>query len=251
MKQDKNNDLIFGAHSIIEALKSGKEFNKILFDKSVNNEFSQEIKYLAKDRNIHIQYVPFQKLNQITRKNHQGFIAFISPITYHKTEDVIPMIYEKGETPLFIILDRVTDVRNFGAIARSAECMGAHAIIIPSRGGALITSDAVKTSAGALHKIPICKEDNLKNTLQLLSDSGIQIVACTEKTEKPISNVDFTPPTAIIMGSEENGISNEYFKFCNEKALIPMQGEIESLNVSVSAGILLYEASRQRNYESN
>lgn len=247
MKEEKDNDVIFGAHSIIEALKAGKEFNKILFDKSVRNEFSQEIKELANEIDVHIQYVPLQKLNQITRKNHQGFVAFISPITYHKIDGIIPQIYEKGETPLLVILDRVTDVRNFGAIARSCECMGAHAIIIPSRGGALITSDAIKTSAGALNKIPVCKEDNLKNTFQLLADSGIQIVACTEKTEQAVSKVDFTVPTAIVMGSEENGISNEYFKYCNEKVLIPMQGEIESLNVSVSAGILLYEASRQRN----
>lgn len=244
MKRD--NDILFGAHSIIEALKSDKEFNKILFDKGVRNEFSQEIKYLAKERDIHIQYVPQQKLNQITKKNHQGFIAFISPIIYHKVEDIIPQIYEKGETPLLMILDRVTDVRNFGAIARSCECLGAHAIVIPTRGGALITSDALKTSAGALNKIPVCKEDNLKNTLQLLSDSGIQIVACTEKTDKPAAKIDFKIPSAIIMGSEENGISKEYFKYCHEKALIPMTGEIESLNVSVSAGILMYEASRQR-----
>ena len=246
MKTEKDNDMIFGAHSIIEALKAGKEFNKILFDKSVRNEFSQEIKHLANELEVQIQYVPLQKLNQITRKNHQGFIAFISPITYHKIDGIIPQIYEKGETPLLMILDRITDVRNFGAIARSCECMGAHAIIIPSRGSALITSDAIKTSAGALNSIPICKEDNLKNTLQLLSDSGIQIVACTEKSEQTVSAINFTVPTAILMGSEENGISNEYFKYCNEKALIPMSGEIESLNVSVSAGILLYEASRQR-----
>ena len=247
MNKEKDNDVIFGAHSIIEALKAGKEFNKILFDKNVRNEFSQEIKQLANEIDIVVQYVPLQKLNQITRKNHQGFIAFISPITYHKIDGVIPQIYERGETPLIIILDRITDVRNFGAIARSCECMGAHAIIIPSRGSALITSDAVKTSAGALNNIPVCKEDNLKTTLEFLSDSGIQIVACTEKTEKTVSDIDFTTPTAIVMGSEENGISPEYFKYCNEKALIPMTGAIESLNVSVSAGILLYEASRQRN----
>lgn len=248
MKESKDNDVIFGAHSIIEALKAGKEFNKILFDKSVKNEFSQEIKHLALERNVQIQYVPGQKLNAITRKNHQGFIAFISPINYHSIEDIIPILYEEGKNPLIVILDRVTDVRNFGAIARSCECMGANAIVVPSRGGALITSDAVKTSAGALNKIPVCKEDNLKIVLKFLLDSGLNIVACTEKTDISIDKIDLTSPTAIILGSEENGISDEYFKFCNHKALIPMSGEIESLNVAVSAGILMYEVNRQRNF---
>ena len=242
----KDNDIIFGAHSIIEALKARKEFNKILFDTSVRNEFASEIKFLAKEQNVQIQYVPLQKLNSITRKNHQGFIAFISPISYHSIEDIVPQLYEDGKTPLLLVLDRITDVRNFGAIARSCECLGVDAIVIPSRGGALITSDAVKTSAGALHKIPVCKEDNLKSVFEFLKLSGVRLVACTEKADKPLFKADFTQPTAIIMGSEEDGISPEYFKFFDDKALIPMSGEVESLNVSVSVGITLYEVIRQR-----
>jgi 23S rRNA (guanosine2251-2'-O)-methyltransferase len=196
--------------------------------------------------NVPFQAVPTEKLNRVTRKNHQGVISYISPISYHSIEDVLPSLYEAGKTPLLLILDRVTDVRNFGAIARTAECAGVDAIIIPSRGGALISADAVKTSTGALHKIPVCREDNLKTTIEFLTNSGVQIVGCTEKTDDLLYSVDLTLPTAIIMGSEENGISPEYLKRCDARAKIPMAGTIGSLNVSVSAGILLYEVIRQR-----
>jgi 23S rRNA (guanosine2251-2'-O)-methyltransferase len=242
----KDNNLIFGAHAIIEALKADKEFNKILIDKTVKNAFTGEIRNLAKERNVIIQYVPTEKINSISRKNHQGFIAFISPVTYHQLSDVVVNTYEQGKTPLILILDRVTDVRNFGSIARSAECMGVNAIVIPTRGAALINADAIKTSAGALHTIPVCREENLKTALKFLSDSGIQVVGCTEKTNTMIYEVDFVPPTAIILGSEEDGISPEYLKLCTAKAKIPMAGEIESLNVAVSAGVILYEVNRQR-----
>lgn len=242
----KENDLIFGARAIIEALKSDKEFNKILIDKTVKSPFNTEIRVLANERGVNIQYVPTEKLNRLTRKNHQGFIAFISPITYHNLSDILFQVFEEGRTPLFLVLDRITDVRNFGSIARSAECMGVDAIVVPSKGGAMINSDSIKTSAGALHKLPICREDNLKITLNFLKESGINLVACTEKTDNYLADIDLVKPTAIVMGSEEDGISPEYMKLCHQKAKIPMSGEIESLNVAVSAGIVLYETIRQR-----
>jgi 23S rRNA (guanosine2251-2'-O)-methyltransferase len=201
---------------------------------------------LAKEREIEVSVVPTQKLQRITRKNHQGVIAIISPITYEKIENIIPILFERGKTPLLLLLDRVTDVRNFGAICRSAECFGAQAIIVPSRGGALVTPDAVKTSAGALLKISICKEQNLKDTIEFLKQSGIKIIGCSEKGEKNLAEISFTEPCCIIMGSEEDGISPEYLKRCDELVKIPMTGTTESLNVSVSAGVILYEAVRQR-----
>ena len=245
----KENDIIFGAHAIIEALKAGKEFNKILIDKTVKNAFTGEIRNLAKELNVIIQYVPTEKINSISRKNHQGFIAFISPVTYHKLADVVVNTYEQGKTPLILILDRITDVRNFGSIARSCECMGVNAIVVPTRGAALINADAIKTSSGALHTIPVCREENLKEALKFLADSGIQLVGCTEKTEQMIYDIDFAVPTAIVLGSEEDGISPEYLRLCNAKAKIPMIGDIESLNVAVSAGVILYEVRRQRQGE--
>jgi 23S rRNA (guanosine2251-2'-O)-methyltransferase len=245
----KENDIIFGAHAIIEALKAGKEFNKILIDKTVKNAFTGEIRNLAKELNVIIQYVPTEKINSISRKNHQGFIAFISPVIYHKLADVVVNTYEQGKTPLILILDRITDVRNFGSIARSCECMGVNAIVVPTRGAALINADAIKTSSGALHTIPVCREENLKEALKFLADSGIQLVGCTEKTEQMIYDIDFAVPTAIVLGSEEDGISPEYLRLCNAKAKIPMIGDIESLNVAVSAGVILYEVRRQRKSE--
>ena len=172
--------------------------------------------------------------------------AFISPINFHKTDNVIQDVFEKGENPLFLILDRVTDVRNFGAIVRTAECSGAQAVIVPEKGSAAINGDALKTSAGALHNIPICREFNLKATIEYLKNCGLQIIGCTEKTDDMIYQPDFSVPTAIIMGSEEDGISTEYLKLCDYKVKIPMNGRIDSLNVSVSAGVILYEAVRQR-----
>lgn len=170
----------------------------------------------------------------------------LSSIVYYSIEELLPGIFEKGEIPLLILLDRVTDVRNMGAIARTAECVGAQAIITPSRGGALINSDAIKASAGALHRVPVCREDNLKLTLEYLSSSGLQIIACTEKTDQLIYNVDLTVPCVIIMGSEENGISGEYLKRADARVKIPLHGNIASLNVSVATAVVLYEALRQR-----
>ena len=242
----KNEDMIFGLRPVIEAIEAGKEVNRLLIQKGLQGDLFAEVKALTKQHEIQYQVVPIEKLNRITRKNHQGIICFLSPVTYHNIEDVIPQIYEAGETPLILVLDRVTDVRNFGAIARTAECSGAHGIVIPTRGSVQITGDAVKTSAGALHRIPVCREENLKKTLDFLQMSGLQLVACTEKTEHTLYEVDYRGPTAIIMGSEEDGISGEYLKRADFKASIPMSGEIGSLNVSVATGVILYEAIRQR-----
>ena len=218
----------------------------IFIQKGLKNELFLELWQLVRAHKVNYKHVPVEKLNRLTRKNHQGVFAFISPINFHNTDNVVQDVFEKGENPLFLILDRVTDVRNFGAIVRTAECCGVQAVIVPEKGSAAINGDALKTSAGALHNIPICREFNLKATIEYLKNCGLQIVGCTEKTDDMIYQPDFSVPTAIIMGSEEDGISPEYLKLCDHKAKIPMNGTIGSLNVSVSAGVILYEAVRQR-----
>ncbi|HLP10294.1 MAG TPA: 23S rRNA (guanosine(2251)-2'-O)-methyltransferase RlmB [Flavobacteriales bacterium] len=242
----KNEDVIFGIHAIVEALRSGKEVNKVMIQRGLRGDLVNKLIAELKQNGIEPVYVPDEKLNKFGNRNHQGVIALISPVGYQDIEDVLPMIFEAGKVPLILLLDRITDVRNFGAIARSAECMGVDAIVLPEKGGASITSDAMKTSAGALMKIPVCRHLNLKNVIEYLAESGLQIVGCTEKTDKFLYDIDMTVPTCIIMGNEEEGISPEYLKRCTHKAKIPMSGTIESLNVSVSAGIIVYEAVRQR-----
>lgn len=246
MKITRYENAIFGLRPIIEAIQAGKEIDTLFIQKGLKNELFQELWQLVRAHKVNYKHVPVEKLNRLTRKNHQGVFAFISPINFHKTDNVIQDVFEKGENPLFLILDRVTDVRNFGAIVRTAECSGAQAVIVPEKGSAAINGDALKTSAGALHNIPICREFNLKATIEYLKNCGLQIVGCTEKTDDMIYQPDFSVPTAIIMGSEEDGISPEYLKLCDHKAKIPMNGTIGSLNVSVSAGVILYEAVRQR-----
>ncbi len=242
---DKEN-LIYGLRPVIEAIKSGKEIEKIFIQNGLRGDIYIELFQILRDNDVHSQYVPVEKLNKLTPKNHQGVVAYTSIISYTKVESVIPFIYEQGKTPLILILDRITDVRNFGAITRTAECAGVDAIIVPTRGSAQINSDAVKTSAGALHKIPVCKSDNLKETIDYLKKSGLQIIAATEKTDDYYYKTDFLAPTAIIMGSEEDGVSPEYIRLSDHKVKIPLSGDIESLNVSVACGVILYEAIRQR-----
>lgn len=244
LMQEEN--LIFGMRAVIEALHAGKEIEKILLQKGLSNELYNQLRQALKGQTIPIQFVPPEKLKRITDKNHQGVVAYLTEITYYTTEDLLTRIFDKGRIPLVLILDRITDVRNFGAISRSAECAGVDFIIIPSRGAAQINGDAIKTSAGALHRLPVCREDNLKNTIEYLKESGLQIVACHEKTENLIYDADFKKPTAIIMGSEENGISGEYVKRSDMQVKIPMPGTISSLNVSVATGIILFEAVKQR-----
>ncbi len=237
---------LYGTRPIIEAIKAGKEIDKIFVQKGLQGEVYQELMDMIREYNVPFQYVPIEKLNKLTMKNHQGVACFVSIISYTPIENLIPMVYEKGETPLVLILDRITDVRNFGAIARTAECAGVDAIIIPARGGAQINSDALKTSAGALHNIPICRSENIKQTIDFLKKSGLQIIAATEKSGDYHFKIDYNPPTAIIMGSEEDGISPEYLRMADYKVSIPILGEIESLNVSVACGVLIYEAVKQR-----
>ncbi len=242
----KKENIIYGIRPIIEAVKSGKEIDKILIQTGLNNELYFQLRKLINEFEIPFQYVPVKKLNRITSKNHQVVICFISNIAYHNIENLLPGIYEDGKLPLLLILDRITDVRNMGAIARTAECAGVHAIIIPEKGSAQINSDTIKASAGSLYKIPVCKSKNLKNTIEYLKESGVQIIAATEKAGNYYTSADFTKPTAIIMGSEENGVSGEYLKRSDFKVKIPILGDIESLNVSVATGVILYEAVNQR-----
>lgn len=240
------NQMVFGIRAVIEAIKSGKDIEAIYVQRGLGGGLLLELKSLLKDTAISYQLVPVEKLNRITTKNHQGVIGVMSPVTYQKIENIIPEIFERGETPLILILDGITDVRNLGAIVRTAECAGVHAIIVPSKGSAQINPDAIKTSAGALFKVPVCRHDSLLKTAKFLQESGLQLVACTEKTSEYLYTPDYSMPTAIVMGSEEDGISDELIRISEHLAKIPMFGEISSLNVSVSAGIILYEAVRQR-----
>jgi 23S rRNA (guanosine2251-2'-O)-methyltransferase len=244
--REQSTAMIFGTRSVIEAIRAGKDLDKVMVQKGISNELFRELRLALAEKEIPFQFVPSEKMFRLGDKNHQGVVAFLSEVVYQKAENLLQGIFEKGKNPLLLILDRVTDVRNFGAIARTAECAGVDAIIIPSRGSAQINGDAVKTSAGALHKIPVCREDNLKSTIQFLKDSGLKIVACTEKTDRMMYEEDLSGPMCIIMGSEENGVSPEYLKMCDGRAKIPMQGSIESLNVSVSTAVIIYEVIRQR-----
>ncbi|MBL7924759.1 MAG: 23S rRNA (guanosine(2251)-2'-O)-methyltransferase RlmB [Bacteroidia bacterium] len=239
--------MVYGTRAVLEALHSGKEFERIFIQQGLNNPLLRELREALKQAGLHFQVVPGEKLNRITRSNHQGVIAYLSQVTYYSTEDLVPGLFESGKVPLILILDRITDTRNLGAIARTAECSGVHALVIPSRGSALINGDAMKASAGALHHLPVCREDNLKNTIDFLHTSGFKIAACTEKADILARESDLTGPLAVIMGSEENGVSQEYLKRCDVRVKLPMQGSISSYNVSVAAGMVLYEIMCQRN----
>ncbi|MGL1887277.1 MAG: 23S rRNA (guanosine(2251)-2'-O)-methyltransferase RlmB [Reichenbachiella sp.] len=245
-KKEQDENMIFGTRAVIETIKSGKTIDKIFIQKNLDNELSQELNGLLRGSMVSISKVPAEKLDRFTRKNHQGVVAFISPIDFVTLHNIVATSYENGLAPLILILDRVTDIRNFGAICRTAECAGVNGVIIPNRGGAMINSDAIKTSAGALNYLSVCKEDNLVHSIKYLKESGFQVVACTEKTESTIHQADLSIPTAIILGSEEDGISPELIEAADIKAKIPIVGEIQSLNVSVAAGVVLFESMRQR-----
>ncbi len=245
-KRRPEKEMIFGIRAVIEAIQAGKDIDKILIRRDMTSELGRELSSIMKETVIPVQKVPVEKLNRITSKNHQGVIAYISPVTYQRMEDIIPGIYEEGRVPFIVVLDGITDVRNFGAIARTCECAGVDAIIIPAKGGAPINPDAVKTSAGALLSIPVCREESLKNALIFIKNSGIKLIAATEKASKNYTDIIFSDPVAIIMGSEEDGVDPENLRLCDETTCIPLLGKIESLNVSVAAGIMIYEAIRQR-----
>lgn len=242
----RNNDFIFGTRPTLEALKSGKTIEKIFIQKNLSKEILNEIKDHFGNKRINISYVPKEKLNRLTKKNHQGIICYVSPITYQPLSEIIRRCYESGKDPIILILDRITDTRNFGAITRTAEASGVDAIVIPEKESALITNEAIKASAGALNYVPICKERSLKNSVEELKNSGLKIISCTEKTEKSIYSLNYDQPVCIILGSEKDGISNNLLEISDEKVKIPMMGEIDSLNVGSSAAVILYEIIRQR-----
>lgn len=239
------NDMIFGIHPVLEAIQSGKQIDKIFIQNGLQGENIKSIKIAVSKIDLRINYVPLEKLNRITRKNHQGVIAFLSAVELNSVESVVPHLFEQGKSPFLLILDRVTDVRNFGALVRTAECAGADAVIIGNVSNAPVNSDAMKTSAGALNHITICKEENLPRTIDFLQQSGIKVFAATEKTDNLVYSQEMQKPLAIIMGSEENGISQEILKRCDARIKLPLFGKTESLNVSVACGAILYEVVRQ------
>lgn len=242
----KKTNLIYGIRPIIEAIHAGKEIDKLFIQIGLKGDLYRELNELIGNHHIPSQFVPIEKINKLAPNNNQGVVGFLSNISYQSLENVIMSTFENGQNPLVLILDRITDVRNFGAIVRTAECAGVDAIVIPSKGSAQINEDAIKTSAGAVHGVNICREENLKTTIHFLKASGLQVVAASEKARINYTDADFSKPTAIIMGSEEDGVSNEYLKLCDLYVKIPLRGAIQSLNVSVACGVMLYETIRQR-----
>ena len=241
MNKTNTEDLVFGIRSVIEAINEGKTINKIYLQKGLTGDLIKELVILIHKEKILVQKVPIQKLNHMVKKNHQGVIAMISPVPYHQLEWLVQDIYERGEDPFILILDRVKDVRNFGAISRTAECFGVHAIVLPNKDSALITNDAIKTSAGALFKIPVCKVTSLNAAVDFLKGCGLKIFSCTEKSETLINKVETSGPKALIMGSEEDGVDSQLIKASDVSFKIPMIGTIASLNVSVASGIAIHQ----------
>ncbi|HZL76950.1 MAG TPA: 23S rRNA (guanosine(2251)-2'-O)-methyltransferase RlmB [Bacteroidales bacterium] len=242
----KESDCIFGLRPVIEAIKAGKQIDRLLIKQGLQGQLYHELMSEVRNYGIAYQIVPVERIELVTRKNHQGVLAWLSVIEYQHIANLLPMIFEKGDDPLIVALDGVSDVRNFGAIARSAECLGAHAVLIPEKGSARITADAVKTSAGALHSFPVCREKSIVKSIEYLKESGLKIISATEKTGIEASKAQLTGPAVLILGSEEKGISRELLALTDQEIIIPMTGKIGSLNVSVAAGILIYEIIRQR-----
>lgn len=238
--------MIFGIRAVIEAVEAGKNIDKVLVKRDLQGALFKELMDVLRTYEIPMQRVPIERIDRITRKNHQGVIAFTSAVAYQKLEDIIPFLYEEGKNPLIVVLDGITDVRNFGAIARTCEVAGVDAIVIPEKGSVSVNADAIKTSAGALHSIPVCRERNLKEAVQFLRNSGVKVVAATEKAADNYTVSDMKVPTAIVMGSEDLGVSNDILRICDHLVKIPQFGTIQSLNVSVACGIMIYEVIRQR-----
>ena len=244
--QLKKNTYIMGKHPIVDAIKTGTNFDKIFLQQGTRGEFEIELRHLSKEYNIPIKIVPKERLNKLTPGNHQGVIGLISLIPFYKLNDLLPGIYERSETPLILILDGITDIRNIGAIARTAECSGVHTIVISKKGTAQINAEAIKSSAGALTKIPICREQSLNSALDTLEWNGITLFASNLGAKKMVFDIDFTQPTAIVMGSEGKGINREILKRIENQFIIPQKGTTDSFNVSVATGMILYEVMRQR-----
>ncbi len=247
----KEQDYIFGIRAVIEAIRTGKEMEKVFLVRKPEGNIINELFSLIRERGIPFQYVPVEKIHKYTRKNHQGVLAFISPISYFPIEEIVIRCFNEGKDPIILILDQVSDVRNFGAIARSAESMGVTGILLPEKGNARINADAVKTSAGALLKIPVSRVPSLIPAVRFLKNSGLKVVAATEKASNMLFSADLTGPLAVIIGSEETGISASLLKISDELLMIPMTGKIGSLNVSSATTVVLYEILRQKLLKPN
>ena len=237
--------MIFGLRPVIEAIDAGREISKVLLRKGLDGDTYRELLASLRQHDIPLQVVPAEKLNRVTRKNHQGVVAFVSPVEYARIENLIPALFEKGENPFIIVCEGITDTRNVGAIARSAECAGASAILLPAKGSAMISADAVKTSAGALNHLAVCRTDNLKSTLIFLKNSGLKIIASSEKAREIYHQTDLTGPVALLLGAEDTGLPAEYLRMADVVVKIPVKGRVSSLNVSAAAAILMYEIVKQ------
>ncbi len=238
--------VVFGIRAVIEAIESGKQVDKVLMKKDLGGELARELLSVTREYNVPVQRVPVERINKVTRKNHQGVLAFMAAVDYYHVDDIVPALYDEGINPLVVVLDGVTDVRNFGAIARTCECAGVNCIVIPERNSVSVNADAVKTSAGALNYLPVCRERNLVKAVQYLRDSGFKVMGASEKTDLNYTKADFTGPVAIVLGAEDTGISTDVLKLCDTLVAIPEFGQINSLNVSVAGGIMIYEVVRQR-----
>lgn len=244
--QSRTKDMVFGIRAVMEALHAGKEIDKIWIRNNLEGELARELNEVLKGYEIPIQRVPQEKLMRLSSKNHQGVVAFISAITYQKLDQLIPGLYDRGIMPFVVVLDGITDVRNFGAIARSCACAGVHAIVLPQTGSVSVNADAIKTSAGALYHLPVCRERNLKESLHFLQLSGLKLIGASEKADLDYREADYSGPLVLILGSEDQGIAPMHLSLCDEIVKIPVVGQIASLNVSVAGGILMYEALRHR-----
>lgn len=239
-------EVIYGTRAVTEAIRAGKEIEKIMIQASLNNDLIKELISTARENQVPYTFVPAEKLKKFSTKNHQGVVCILAAVTYASLDNLIDRAYGEGREPFLLILDRITDVRNFGAIVRAAECAGVDGIVIGEKGNAPITADAMKTSAGALNHVPISREKDLKKTMGYLRDNGIRVVACTEKAGQSIFEAPLSGPIALMMGSEENGIADALLRDADELVMIPMKGKIGSLNVSVATGIAMYEVVRTR-----
>ncbi len=244
----EENDIIFGRHPVIEALEIGKTIDKIYFQQGVRGELEKEVRRLCKERDVPLQYVPVQKLNKMVKGNHQGIVGMMPMVTYQSLSDIIPFLFEQGTDPFVVLLDGITDVRNMGAIARSAEVLGAHALVIPTKGGAWINGAAIKSSAGALNRIHICREKSIPSAVQELQAAGIEVWAAELNTDTLLHEVNWAQPMAVVLGSEGEGISRFTKEVIDGSFLIPQLGKTDSLNVAVAGGVICYEALRQRKF---
>lgn len=246
-QRSEGKNYVYGMRAVAEAIESGKDIDKVLIRRDLTGELARDLMRMMNDYGVLYQRVPQEKLNRITMKNHQGVIALLSPVSYQKLDNLVPMFYEEGRTPAILVLDGLTDTRNFGAIGRTADCAGIDAIVIPERNSVSVTADALKTSAGGLFYVPVCRERTILGAVKFLKENGYKVVGATEKGAVDYTETDYTVPVAIVMGNEETGISEDVLRLCDDLVAIPIRGNIGSLNVSVAAGVMMYEVVRQRN----